>query len=322
MSQLSPGTMIVSVFAVLFGLVGAYSVRRYMEPPEVKKEEAQAPQRMILPIASSDLKPGRRLTLGDIQILRLTSDELAKRKDVPNEYMANPRQLIGRYIKTDIKKGGFFQIADLYAEGTGPSIAERLKKGFRAVTIKCEATGLLNGLAKAGHRVDVIFRSTATPAADETKAEIPEATITLLDNVEILAVGQNAVRSSTSVVELATVTLAVSPKQASILKVAEGRGAFSLSLRSDSDEASAQKSDPQTIEQLLNVKPKVTVKEKEKEKEKPFTTEIYRGNSRSKKVYSQDQVLNETFAPNRAQVSGKVYRKEQPSDKKVSPAKS
>jgi hypothetical protein len=32
-SRITPGTMIVAIFAVLLGLVGAYAVRRHLNPP-------------------------------------------------------------------------------------------------------------------------------------------------------------------------------------------------------------------------------------------------------------------------------------------------
>ena len=308
MSQLSPGTMIVSVFAVLFGLVGAYSVRRYLEPPtEIKKElpQAAAPQTLTVPLASIDLVKGRKLVLGDIQIMSITREQLAKRKDVPKEYMANARQLIGRHVKTDMKKGSFFELASLYPQGTGPTISDRLKKGLRAVSIKCDATGLVNGLVGAGNFVDVIFRTTASDVANEN--EIPETTLTLLENVEILAVGRDVQKGSTQVSTMEHVTLAVTPKQAATLKVVEGRGTFSLLLRGSTDSVKGDNSAPKTLEQLLNLPPKKTLAERE-----PFTTEIYRGSQRSRKTYSQDQVLNESVAPQTGRASPKVYRKETP----------
>jgi hypothetical protein len=56
--------MIVAIFAVLFGLVGAYAVRRYLEPPPPPAAAAEQP--ITIPLASIDLDPGRPIRLGDI----------------------------------------------------------------------------------------------------------------------------------------------------------------------------------------------------------------------------------------------------------------
>ena len=42
MSRLSPGSIIVVIFAILFGLAGAYSVKAYLKPAPV--EQAEAPR--------------------------------------------------------------------------------------------------------------------------------------------------------------------------------------------------------------------------------------------------------------------------------------
>src|SRR5690606_8568509 len=100
----------------------------------------------------------------------------------------------------------------------------------------------------------------------DPKSDIPETTVTLLEKVEVLAVGLNTVMGKANAGDPKTVTLAVNPAQANALKVAEGRGLFSLSLRSDSDStlASDQKL-PSTLENVLALEPKVS-----------HTTEIYR----------------------------------------------
>jgi pilus assembly protein CpaB len=269
--------MIVAIFAVLFGLVGAYAVRRYLEPPAAP---AAAPEQPVtVPLASIDLNPGRPLRLGDIVLVPMLAKERRER-GLPDDVMSNPSQIIGRILRSPMKKGEPFQPANLYPEGSGPSLAERLKPGQRAVTISIAGTGVVDGLAMPGSIVDVLFRTAA-----DAQNGVSETTVTLLEGVEILAVGDNWVPGAQNRGVRGTVTLAVSPTQASALKIAEGRGEFSLSMRSPDDGTLAGSARAVTLDGLLNLP----------RREKPFTTDIYRGGSRQTLTFERGNVVKESF---------------------------
>lgn len=268
MSRITPGTVIVGIFAVLFGLVGAYGVRKYFQAEKPAPLPPTAPARQVVPVASGDLESGRTLVLGDVALWRLLPEEIDKMiKDgkLPKQYMTNPQQIIGRILKTPLKQSQAFQTTDLYPEGSGPTIAEKLAPGLRAVTIPVEGTGALGGYDGPGSYVDIVFR-----AQPDVKAGIPETTVTLLEGVQVLAVEEADKRAPPGAKLSNRVTLAVTAAQANALKIAENRGTFSLSLRSPEDVEVAASNEPQTLDRLLNV----PVREQ-------FTTSIYRGGSPS-----------------------------------------
>jgi len=273
-SRITPGTMIVAMFAVLLGLVGAYAVRRHLNPPVVSAPVEQARR---VPMASGDLEPGRAIALSDVMLVPLTTAQM-KQRGLSAEFMINPDQIIGRVLKAPLTKGSVFTTTSLYPEGMGPDISDRLKPGLRAVTVAIEGTGIVGGHVRPGSVTDVLFRVTADP-----KSEIPETTVTLLDNVEVLAVGQNTVLGKANSGDPKTVTLAVNPAQANALKVAEGRGLFSLSLRSDADHtlASGERL-PGTLENVLSLEPKLS-----------FTTEIYRAGAVQKMTFQDERLVSQ-----------------------------
>lgn len=268
MSRITPGTVIVGIFAVLFGLVGAYGVRKYFQTEKPAPLPPTAPARQVVPVASGDLESGRTLVLGDVAIWRLLPaeiDKMIKDGKLPAQYMTNPQQIIGRILKKPLKQSAAFQTTDLYPEGSGPTIAEKLAPGLRAVTIPVEGTGALGGYDGPGSYVDIVFR-----AQPDAKAGIPETTVTLLEGVQVLAVEEADKRAPPGAKLSNRVTLAVTAAQANALKIAENRGTFSLSLRSPEDVEVAASNEPQTLDRLLNV----PVREQ-------FTTSIYRGGSPS-----------------------------------------
>ncbi len=264
MSRISPGTVIVGIFAVLFGLVGAYAVRNSLQTPP--PAEPAAPVLNAVPIASLDLQPGREITMGDIAILRLSTEQIQE-QGLPDGYMTNSQQIIGRTLKEPLAKGKPFFTDQLYPEGVGPTISSRLRPGFRAVTVEIANEAAVAGLAPPGSFVDVFFRTTQDKTPD-----LPETTVTLLENVEVLALGPNVVPgipAATARSFAGNVTLAVSPEQASALKVVEGRGELMLALRGPDDEDLPTEIGPETLEGLLGVVVEPT--------EAPTQTTIYRG---------------------------------------------
>lgn len=264
MSRLTPGTVIVGIFAVLFGLIGAYGVRKYLQGDVAKAPEPPAPRQQVVPLASMDIAAGREVVLGEVALLNLTPQQISKMQadnKLPSQYMGNPQQIIGRTLKRAKKQADAFLPDDFYPEGTGPTVAEKLAPGLRAVTIPVEGTGALGGYDGVGSYVDIVFRSIADEAAG-----IPETTVTLLEGVQVLAMESVAARTPPGTSLENRVTLAVTAMQANALKIAEGRGTFSLSLRNAEDVEIAGASAPQTLDRLLNV----PVRE-------DYVTAIYRG---------------------------------------------
>ena len=236
---MNPGTVLAGIFAVLFAFAAAYVVRSFLvrePPPQAAATPPAADTTIQVPTASSELLAGRTITLGDLALRSMEIAEARKKieaKELPSDFMTNPEQIVGRILREPVKVGDAFSAALFYPEGTGPTVADKLKPGFRAVTIMVTDTGLVSGFASPTTLVDVLFRS-------EELENFPETTSTLIEAVEVLAVGRSSYPNSQTVEQndqgrgpgLVHATLAVTPEQAGILRVLEGRGEMSLALRS------------------------------------------------------------------------------------------
>ena len=231
MGRVSSGTMTVAIVAILIGLGGAYIVRQQMHQPQVPPLPAAQPQNIIVPVALTDMEVGRTITLDDIAIRSFTPEEYEKSEFAQLAFMRNSQQIVGRVLRTPIPQGNSFLPNDLYPVGMGPDLAERLQAGYRAVTVPIENIGVVQGFARAGSFVDVLFRVDPSELTDH-----PEETLTLLERIEVLAIDTFTQPGQQVTLEQeGSVTLAVTPHQAKILKVVEERGSLSLTLRNPED---------------------------------------------------------------------------------------
>lgn len=241
MARLSAGTLAVAVVAILLALTGAFGVRQFLEEREAAVveggSEAATAQRITVPIAVTELDHGRVIRESDFAGISMSPEAFAKSEFAKRVFIDKIEQLKGRVLKEQIPAGGTVGPAELYSEGTGPTVAEKLPEGMRAVTVKVSGAGFADGFAAPGTFVDVLFRS---EPAESGPTAIPETTITALNRVQVLAVDVNPYPKSeldvtgktrSADAQEARVTFAVVPSQATMLKALEDRGEISLALR-------------------------------------------------------------------------------------------
>lgn len=212
--------MTAGIFAILMGLGGAYGVRQYLSQVDVPGEDAP---RVTIPLAAYDIPAGKRVVVKDILMMSMPAEQ-AQKIGGGMAYLQDPETIAGRIVMNPIKAGQPFRSPDFYPEGMGPGIAEQLEPGEVAVTVPVYGVGLVAGFVRPSAVVDVIFRSSGDY----------ETTMRLLERVKVLAVGDSFLgdsRPSQNPRDPAILaTLAVSPYQAQVLKAAENRGEFTMTL--------------------------------------------------------------------------------------------
>jgi pilus assembly protein CpaB len=250
MNRLSAGTVIAGVAAVLFGLLAAYVVRKQLlKPAPVAAKEEKKPELVTVPVAAFDLPAGRRVTLGDVGVLRLTQEQL-KKQGIDKQFMNRTPQIVGRTLRAPLKRGKTFEPGDFYAEGQGPNVSELLEPGYRAVTFTVEIDAAVAGFTTAGSVVDILFR-----ASKDAENDLPETTVPLMEGVKVLALNTETSEGTkaAAVANRHQLTVAVRPEQAAALQIVAGHGVMTLALRNPGDsEQFVATSSPRTLDELLD----------------------------------------------------------------------
>lgn len=205
------------------------------------ERELSGGRRVAIVVAARDLSAGTKL-----------SEKNLKLRDVPEAYL-DRRHLLAAHVKraldvplaAAVRSNDAILTSDLPAD-SAPSIAlaATIERGMRAVAIERGAD--FSGLLRPNDRVDVLL--TQNPAG-----KTPGSTVTLLQNLRVLAVG-SAVSGSASGERLRsgeqTVTLSASVEQSQILTQAKQRGRLSLTLR-NAEDTTLVEGVPVTSEPLL-----------------------------------------------------------------------
>ncbi|MBS0210489.1 MAG: Flp pilus assembly protein CpaB [Planctomycetes bacterium] len=297
MGRFNTGTMTVGIFAVLFGLVGAYALRAALvrEAPPAK----EPPRTVNVPLANNLLPEGRKVALSDIALVPMTQEMMLQRKLPLETLMISAEQIVGRTIREGLKPGEPFLTTNFYPDGTGPDLSKKLKPGLRAITIPIDDLSSVGASTAVGSIVDVLFRVKPVDGdRAKRKLPIPEATVTLVQAAEIIAINRNepTSRNPNGAVDVRmanqmpntnafrSVTLAVTPEQAHMLRTAMGHGDLYLMMSSTS-QPPAHAIEPTTLEQMLGIKAPP----------EPLTTEIYRGGGRQTLIFEDSQLVEERF---------------------------
>lgn len=206
-----------------------------------KSTQDSGPKLQVL-VAAKDLSLGSELDDGDLKWQTWPGDKafagaIVRKKDDDKASEA----LKGRLIQA-VSSGQPMLSSYIFKEGKGNVVAAMLDKGMRAVAIPVKADTMAGGFVSPGDYVDVILTYSVKVDRNDKSMETDSfvrdhASETILKNVKVLAVDQEASRDEDKAKLAKTVTLAVDTKGAEKVALASEMGDLRLSLRGIGDDA-------------------------------------------------------------------------------------
>ena len=246
------------LFAVLCGIAGT-GMRLWRQTPPAVEVAAAPPVQFRLILAAADLLPGREIKASDFYTSMVGKDEYrAILKDTAA--FGDGKQLIGRIIRTKVEMNQPFPLNCVFPEGTGPTPADLLSDGMRAITVRMSLVGGIRGFVTPESWVDVLFRRSDKQLAPDSTAAA--RTHTVFPGVRVLAI-QDSLYPETvlkkdsrgSVAQEFEVTLELTPQQCEVLKSVENRGDLTLNMlpKEEGRTNAGAVPSPETMKLLLGV---------------------------------------------------------------------
>ncbi len=222
------------IVSLVVGLVAVALVNLYVG----SVQEGMRPNVSRVLIASHDLKAGIVLDAKDLALGVKSTDSLPKlhvKWDERNLYL-------GQRVEVPIAEGDYVLASYFGAQGQAVQrLSEKIdaKQNQRALTIPISTETSLERSIRPGDRVDLMItytrtelQGTSAPRAGAPAAVQKLTTSPLLENVYVLFTGRFG---STSASEYTTITVLVSPEEATLLIWAANLGKVSILLRNPKD---------------------------------------------------------------------------------------
>jgi pilus assembly protein CpaB len=239
-------TLIALGVAIVLGLIAVLLANTYLSGRERQLASNQSNQGMVrVAVAALPLAYGNEITPDKVKFVAYPAASLP-----PGSYRTIAELLPEgkkRVALRPIQVNQPLLAADLSGEGQGASIAALLPDGMRAATIRINDVSGVAGFVKPNDTVDVLI--TRQPIGIDGSAG-NQVTDVLLQNVRVIAMGQQAVGADGKPSPTNSTTLEVTPLDAQKLVLGQHLGQLSLSLRKPGEEQNIPKVETVSLDDL------------------------------------------------------------------------
>jgi pilus assembly protein CpaB len=176
-------------------------------------------------VAAADLSPGSRVAPSDVRLSSVPDSYL------PEGTFHGTADVVGRGVIVPIRKNELVLANKVAAAQAGAGLPSLIPNGKRALSVQVNEVISVAGFVVPGAHVDVLL--TGRPMTQGTQDVM---TTTVLENVEVLAAGQEWHKNPEGKPQAyAVITLLVTPDEAQRLTLASSEGRIQLSLRNPLD---------------------------------------------------------------------------------------
>lgn len=206
--------------------------RDQAELSELRDQVRNYPKLGPIVVATRELRYGMPLTAEDVRVVRWPEKTQPDNAFTSLEDILGPEGSKPRAVVRLIEPGEAVLTTKVTEFGQDAGVSTRLNKGMRAFTLRVDVSSGVSGFLQPGDRVD-IFWSGSDKGQPLTRL--------ILENIEIIAIDQQADEDLGRPTVARTVTVAVSPVTVAALAQAQSTGKLQLSLRGvNDDEVSGQ----------------------------------------------------------------------------------
>lgn len=226
---------LILVVAVLVGILAFWLSALYLDR-ELKKIYAGAEEIVVI-AAATELPAMTVLEYDDLGTKTVYKRAVGENVFLPED----AERLVGKRLRIRVGKGEPIRWSQVdMPRDVASGLAPVINKRSRAVSLSISGAAAVSGLVKPNDHVDVL--GTFTFPSRTNPQQVESVTLTLMQDVTVLATGQKLARQATEEGNIqqqggySTVTFEVSPREAEILVFAQQtRGQLYLTLRNPND---------------------------------------------------------------------------------------
>jgi pilus assembly protein CpaB len=218
---------IVLSCALMFGLVAAFAVSRYLTSANVYAKSLNS-----VVVAKVDIPIGAKIIPEQLMVVQFP------RESIPDGTFDKPEKLLGRVAVQNIAAREPLTDSRLAPEGSAAGLSAVIPEGYRAMTVKVDDVVGVSGFIQPGALVDVVV---VIKPEEEVGDKGPVSKI-VLQNIKVLANGQNIdkPKDDREANSVKAVTLQVTPEEAEKLALASTEGKLQLVMRNSIDQDDEQ----------------------------------------------------------------------------------
>jgi pilus assembly protein CpaB len=229
----------VLIGILAFALTSHYLRNKHRELDQLRMDIYAGARKIAVVAAARDLPQGaviKRDDIGKLDIFERQAPDMVVTVDEAS-------MILGKRMEFEVKAGKPLQWSLI--EGGVPAeqgLAPTIKPGMRAISLALGGSSSVSGMVQPNDRVDVL--GTFPMPSKSAAGEMETATLTVLQDVTVLAVGQTLAKQPARGARAAavqrggysSVTVEVTPREAELLVFAQQtKGQLCLSLRNPSD---------------------------------------------------------------------------------------
>ena len=213
MKKISPRVLLI--VALTLSLLCGMMVYSFLQ-----KNDNQASDKTPVVVAAMDIAPGTEMTA---EMVRL---EMIPKELVQQGAMHTVQDAVGKRLRMGVNSGDQITQKRLNAMGNANSFVGSIPNDKRAITINVDDVSGVAGFIQPGCTIDVL----SVEGDGKNAASVGKL---LLQDVLVLAVGSTDMTSDSNkkVDNVKTITLALDPREAVELRVAQQEGKITMALR-------------------------------------------------------------------------------------------
>jgi pilus assembly protein CpaB len=235
---------LILALSIASGILAMFLMQYYIN---AYKRKINLQFQMVTVVAAGENLPvGTTLTRDKLGHKEVSKFSVSAR----NLMLDQVNMIVGRKLRNSVTRGTPLLWSDVVGdESRGGSLAAMVNEGERAVSIPVDMVSSVTGHVEPNDHVDIL--GTFTFPSVKGDPQLDTVTLTILQNVTVLATGKETARSlmegaialggaARKPANYSTVTLLVTPKEAEMLVFALQKGRLSLTLRNVGDVSSAR----------------------------------------------------------------------------------